>query len=71
MNDVFDRLLLREITRCLRHDLNIPAFCLNLMMDRLKDKFEIFKDFEFKVEKTKDLPQVQGQGGGVLPKYDH
>ena len=38
------------------------------MMDRLKDKFEIFKDFEFKVEKTKDLPQVQGQGGGGAAK---
>ena len=37
------RLLLREITRCLRHDLNIPAFCSNLMMDRMKDKFEVFK----------------------------
>jgi hypothetical protein len=43
------RILLREIVRCLRHDLNIPHFCLNLMMDRMRDKFDNFRDFEYKV----------------------
>ena len=42
------RALLREIIRCLRHDINLPMFCLNLMMDKLREKFENFKEFEFK-----------------------
>ena len=42
------RALLREIIRCLRHDINLPMFCVNLMMDKLREKFENFKEFEFK-----------------------
>jgi hypothetical protein len=49
------RILLREIVRCLRHDLNIPHFCLNLMMDRMRDKFDTFRDFEYKVSSWKEL----------------
>lgn len=42
------RALLREIIRCLRHDINLPAFCFSLMMDKLREKFDNFKEFEFK-----------------------
>jgi hypothetical protein len=49
------RILLREIVRCLRHDLNIPHFCLNLMMDRMRDKFDTFRDFEYKVSSCRSF----------------
>jgi integrator complex subunit 1 len=42
------RALLREIVRVLRHDINIPALCRGLMLDR-KDSSPQFRDFEFKV----------------------
>ena len=42
------RILLREIVRCLRHDINLVVFCECLMTDRLRDEFEFFREFEFK-----------------------
>jgi len=42
------RILLREIVRCLRHDINLPVFCHFLMNSQLRDKFEHFKEYEFK-----------------------
>eukprot|EP00092_Neocalanus_flemingeri_P015764 GFUD01017066.1.p1 GENE.GFUD01017066.1~~GFUD01017066.1.p1 ORF type:complete len:2079 (+),score=577.03 GFUD01017066.1:73-6309(+) len=42
------RILLKEIVRCLRHDINLPVFCHFLMNSTLREKFEHFKEFEFK-----------------------
>jgi len=42
------RILLREIVRCLRHDINLTVFCEALMTERLKEEFEYFREFEFK-----------------------
>ena len=42
------RILLREIVRCLRHDINLPVFCHYLMSSKLREKFDHFKEYEFK-----------------------
>lgn len=40
------RALLREIVRVLRHEINLPVFCLQLMSEPINDN--VFKDFEYK-----------------------
>ena len=42
------RILLREIVRCLRHDINLVVFCEFLMTERLREEFDFFREFEFK-----------------------
>ena len=42
------RILLREIVRCVRHDINLGLFCTFMMTSQLKDRFDHFKEFEFK-----------------------
>ena len=34
--------------RCVRHDINLTLFCQFLMTNQLRDKFDNFRDFEFK-----------------------
>ena len=34
--------------RCVRHDINLTLFCQFLMTNQLRDKFDHFRDFEFK-----------------------
>ena len=36
------------ILRCVRHDINLTLFCQFLMTNQLRDKFDNFRDFEFK-----------------------
>ena len=42
------RILLREIVRCLRHDINLVVFCECMLTERLREEFEFFREFEFK-----------------------